>query len=116
MLEYRVIKELEDEPAHTQRSLARRLDVSLGRVHYVLSGLIEKGIVKTRRLTTSPGKVRWQYILTPAGLAEKTRIAKAYLRQRLTEYETMTQEIAELRREIAGMDSKPDDSDGLGAR
>jgi MarR family transcriptional regulator, temperature-dependent positive regulator of motility len=108
MIEYRVIRELEHEPAHTQRSLARRLDVSLGRVHYVLSGLIEKGIIKTRRLKVSAGKVRWQYILTPTGCAEKARMARAYLHRRVAEYDAMAREIDQLRREVASMEAGQD--------
>jgi len=42
MIEYKVIREIEKNPSHTQRSLAEKLDISLGKANYVLAGLIEK--------------------------------------------------------------------------
>jgi EPS-associated MarR family transcriptional regulator len=100
MIEYRVLKELEDNPSHTQRSLARKLDISLGKANYVLSGLISKGVVKARKLRNHPSRIRWQYILTPAGIREKMRITRAYLQRRLVEYDEIVREIQELRREV----------------
>lgn len=100
MIEYKLIKELETNPSHTQRSLAEKLNVSLGKVNYMLSGLMEKGIVKASRLKNEPGKIRWQYILTPEGMKEKARITKRYLRQRLAEFDDIQKEIESLRKEV----------------
>lgn len=100
MIEYKVIKELEENPSHTQRSLAQRLNVSLGKVNYILSGLVEKGIIKAKRLKNSPDKIRWQYILTPQGLTEKIRITQEYLKKRLKEFEQIQSEIEELKKEV----------------
>jgi EPS-associated MarR family transcriptional regulator len=100
MIEYRVLKELEDNPAHTQRSLAQRLDVSLGKVNYVLSGLAEKGFVKARKLKHHPGQIRWQYILTPRGIKEKVRITRNYLRHRVKEFDEIRHELETLEKEL----------------
>ena len=100
MIEYKVIKELEDNPSHTQRSLAQKLNVSLGKVNYVLSGLVEKGIIKAKKLKNNPDKVRWQYILTPQGMKEKIIITHNYLKKRLKEFEQIQNEIKELKKEI----------------
>ncbi len=43
MIKYKLIKELEENPSQTQRSLAQKLNISLGKVNYLLSGLVEKG-------------------------------------------------------------------------
>ena len=100
MLEYKLIKELAANPSHTQRSLAEKLNVSLGKVNYMLSGLMEKGIIKVSRLKREPGKIRWQYILTPEGMKEKARITKRYLKQRLEEFDDIQKEIETLRKEV----------------
>jgi EPS-associated MarR family transcriptional regulator len=100
MIEYKLIKELEVNPSHTQRSLAEKLDISLGKVNYVLSGLINKGIIKAKRLTNNPDKIRWQYILTPQGMKEKIRITKEYLKTRMGEFDKIQQEIEELKKEV----------------
>ncbi|MBD3315893.1 MAG: MarR family EPS-associated transcriptional regulator [Chitinivibrionales bacterium] len=100
MFEYKLIKEIERNPSHTQRSLARKLDVSLGKVNYMLAGLVEKGLIRARKLKNQPGNVRWQYILTPEGMHEKVRITRRYLRQRIVEFNALQREIESLEREI----------------
>jgi len=43
---YKILKIIEAHPEYTQRRIARELGYSLGKVNYVLSALIEKGIIK----------------------------------------------------------------------
>jgi EPS-associated MarR family transcriptional regulator len=100
MIEYKVIREIEKNPSHTQRSLAEKLDISLGKVNYVLAGLIEKGIIKAKKLKNNPDKIRWQYILTPAGMKEKVKITKQYLERRIFEFEKLQEEIMQLKNEM----------------
>jgi EPS-associated MarR family transcriptional regulator len=101
MIEYQVLKELEHNPTHTQRSLAARLNISLGKANYVLAGLMHKGIVKARKLKNHPEKIRWEYILTPKGIREKMTITQQYLTRRMAEFEEMKKEIEELRGEVS---------------
>jgi EPS-associated MarR family transcriptional regulator len=99
MIEYKVIREIEQNPFHTQRSLAGKLDVSLGKINYVLSGLAGKGLIKAKKLKNHPGKIRWQYALTPRGMKEKLTLTRNYLSQRLAEYERLQREIDFLKQE-----------------
>ena len=101
MIEYKVIKEIEQNPAHTQRSLAEKLDISLGKVNYVLSGLVEKGIIKAKKLKNQPGQIRWHYVLTPAGVKEKVKITRIYLQKRIKEFEEIQEEIWMLKKEMS---------------
>jgi EPS-associated MarR family transcriptional regulator len=100
MIEYRILKEIQDNPSQTQRSLASKLNISLGKVNYVISGLVEKGIVKAKKLKNDPHNIRWQYILTSTGMKEKIDITKRYLMQRIIEYEKIQHEIEELKKEV----------------
>jgi EPS-associated MarR family transcriptional regulator len=102
MIEYKVMREIEQNPMHTQRTLAETLDISLGKANYVLAGLVEKGVVKVKKLKNHPDKIRWQYVLTPAGVKEKLKKTREYLRGRLKEYEDLQAEIAQLKRELPG--------------
>ena len=101
MIEYKVLKELENNPTHTQRTLAENLGISLGKVNYVLGGLVDKGIIKAKKLRDDPGAIRWNYILTPKGIKEKVRITADYLNRRLVEFDTIRKEIEELKKEVA---------------
>jgi EPS-associated MarR family transcriptional regulator len=100
-IEYQVLREIEQNPSHTQRTLAEALQVSLGKVNYVLAGLIGKGIVKARKLGNHPEQIRWRYVLTPKGIREKVRITGDYLARRMAEYDRLRQEIEALRQEVA---------------
>jgi EPS-associated MarR family transcriptional regulator len=100
MIEYHVIKELELNPSHTQRSLALKLNISLGKANYVLAGLVEKGIIKAKKLKNHPEHIRWSYILTPKGLRDKIDITKNYLNTRLTQFEILLHEIEMLKIEV----------------
>ena len=100
MVEYKLLKALEKNPSASQRTLAEQLDVSLGKINYLLAGLVEKGLVKAQRLKNEPQNIRWHYIITPKGIKEKVRITKNYLDLRVQEYNELQNEIKELRREV----------------
>lgn len=67
---------LEDEPNTTQKDLATRLGVAVGVVNSFLKRVIYKGYVKTKQLE----RRRLRYLLTPAGIKEKTRLTYEFLR------------------------------------
>jgi EPS-associated MarR family transcriptional regulator len=106
MIEYKILKEIEKNPFQTQRNLAGKLGVSLGKINYVLSGLVEKGIIKAKKIKSEPDKIRWQYILTPSGLREKLSITRKYLNTRIKEFDTARQEIAMLRDELKNAETE----------
>lgn len=99
---FRILRALEDDPSHSQRSLSRDLGVSLGAVNFLLNALIEKGHVKARNFREAPNKVRYIYVLTPQGIAAKARLARGFLQRKQAEYEALKQEIAALKEELGG--------------
>jgi len=101
MIEYKVLKAITQNPVSSQRTLAENLDVSLGKINYVIGGLVEKGIVKAQRLTNDPRNIRWKYLVTPKGIREKVRLTRLFLDKRLKEYGEIQKEIDMLQREIA---------------
>lgn len=104
MLEYHALRELSRNPSHTQRSLAATLDISLGRANYLISGLVDKGLIKAGKLR-HPRSIRWNYVLTPKGMREKVRITRDYLGKRMKEYDRLRCEIESLRQEVDGGES-----------
>jgi len=93
---FRVLRVLQDEPDLSQREIAVRLGVSLGAVNYCLRALTEKGQVKVRNFRSSDKKLRYAYILTPGGIAEKARLTGAFLARKVAEYEALRAEIEAL--------------------
>jgi EPS-associated MarR family transcriptional regulator len=97
---FHVLRLIQREPELTQRELADRLGVSLGKANYLLNALIEKGLIKARNFKNSKNKAAYAYILTPDGIDEKARVAVRFLRRKEQEYEELRREIEELGREL----------------
>jgi EPS-associated MarR family transcriptional regulator len=97
---YRILRVIEAQPEISQRELSRVLGVSLGKTHYLLKALLKKGLVKARNFRRSDNKLGYAYLLTPAGIAAKLSLTKAFLAYKELEYEGMREEIAQLRREL----------------
>ena len=95
-----LLKLLQEKPQMSQRDLAQAMGVSLGKANYCLNALMEKGLVKLERFSANPDKRQYAYLLTPAGMKEKTRITMAFLRHKVAEYEALEKEIEQLRGEL----------------
>ena len=97
-IHYRVLKILEAEPQLTQRALASRLGVSLGKANYCLRALAKRGLIKARNFKNSDRKKQYMYVLTPKGVQQKIKYAYLFLTQKAKEFEEIQKEIAELER------------------
>lgn len=95
-----VLRLLEGNPALTQRDLSRLLGLSLGKTHYVLHALLDKGSVKIRNFRRSDRKLAYAYLLTPAGLREKARLTRSFLALKEAEFERLKATITDLRAEL----------------
>jgi EPS-associated MarR family transcriptional regulator len=98
---FRVLRVLQDTPDLSQRQIASALGVSVGAVNYCLRALAQKGQIKVRNFQSSDNKLRYAYILTPRGMAEKTRLTGAFLKRKMAEYEALKAEIDSLETELA---------------
>jgi len=95
-----VLRLLEADPSLTQRGLSEALGLSLGKTHYVLHALLDKGLVKIGNFRRSKRKAAYAYALTPAGLREKLRLTRSFLSRKETEYKQLQEVIAELRADL----------------
>lgn len=98
-LPYYLLCQLTNQPAASQRNLAERFGVSLGKVNYCLRALVDKGLVKANNFRRSDNKMAYAYVLTAAGLDEKSRLTKSFLQHKLIEFEVLQREIDSLRRQ-----------------
>jgi DNA-binding MarR family transcriptional regulator len=85
----------------TQRALAQRLGVALGLTNLYLKRLSRKGYLKVMEFPRKPAtRKRLRYLLTPKGLAEKTRLTYEHMSYALNLYrrtrETLRQTLAAL--------------------
>ena len=94
------LRVLERNPEMSQRELSKELGVSLGKTHYILSSLIEVGLVKADNFRRSDSKLGYAYLLTPQGIAEKAAVTARFLARKRREYIEIEQQIADLTREV----------------
>lgn len=80
-----LLNELDRDAGATQRTLATKLGVALGLTNLYLKRLARKGYIK---ITTIP-RNRIQYLLTPQGFAEKSRLTYLYMQYSLSHYRDM---------------------------
>lgn len=104
---FRVLRLLHENPELSQRDLARAVGISNGSAHYLLTALVEKGLIKIDNFTAAQDKRRYAYMLTPKGIAEKAAITKRFLERKIQEYGALKAEIAALQEEL-GEDVVPD--------
>lgn len=96
---YELIRLLETNPEMSQRDVARKLGISLGKTNYCLRALIHKGWIKAANFKNSRNRVAYMYKLTPRGIEEKANLTLRYLQIKIREYETLRVEIERLRSE-----------------
>lgn len=93
-----ILTAIEEGRPLSQRALARRLGVALGLTNLLLKRLAKKGYIKIVEFPRKPAaRKRLRYLLTPKGIAEKTRLTyehaayalKLYRRARQTLRETL---------------------------
>jgi len=96
---YGLLKTLEENPGLSQRDMAKRLGISLGKVNFCLNALVEKGSLKISNFRNSENKLAYAYLLTPRGVEEKARVTLGFLKHKLQEYERLKKEIEALKLE-----------------
>ncbi len=70
-----LLNAVEENSAHTQRSMARELGIALGLANAYLKRCVRKGLIKVNQVPAN----RYAYYLTPQGFAEKSRLTTDYL-------------------------------------
>jgi len=96
---YKILKRLETNPEISQRELAQKLGISLGKANYCLRALVQKGLLKVNNFRNNQNKTAYLYLLTPHGVEQKARMTVEFLRIKVQEYERLRTEIEELQRE-----------------
>ena len=100
-LRLEVMRVIEANPEMSQREIAREIGVSLGGVNYAMKALVERGLVKAKNFGRSDNKLGYVYVLTPAGIKQKSELAATFLSRKLAEYEVLRKEIEVLRQEVS---------------
>ena len=88
-----LLRKIKNKPESSQRELAEELDFSLGKLNYCLRALKIKGLIKISNFKKNPKKINYIYILTPKGIAEKTKLSINFMRKKMQEYDELKKEL-----------------------
>ena len=90
---FKVLRKIQKKPNSTQRELAEELGFSLGKLNYCLKALQDKGLVKIENFKKNPNNLNYLYVLTPAGIAEKTKLTINFMKRKMKEYDELKKEL-----------------------
>lgn len=93
-----ILREIHKKKFLNQRQLAKETGVSLGKLNYCLKALKEKGLIKIKNFKQNPNKITYIYILTPKGIAAKTKLTINFMRQKMFEYDQLKLELERIRK------------------
>ena len=88
-----ILRKVSKEPKLSQRNLANDLNLSIGKVNYVLKELKKKGFIKIQNFKNNPKKTGYFYLLTPRGISEKTKLTIRFMERKLKEYDELRMEL-----------------------
>lgn len=93
-----LMSEIVGEDPLSQREISRRLGIAVGLVNSYLKNLVAKGYIRVKNFPSN----RYAYVLTPQGLAEKSRLAYQHLSYFNNLYRLARQEYLALFHELRG--------------
>jgi len=92
--EFNVLRKIQKKPKVSQRELAHELGFSLGKLNYCLNALKKKGFVKLKNFKEKKNKIKkLQYIVTPKGISEKTKLTINFMLRKMNEYDELKKEL-----------------------
>ena len=90
-----ILRKIQKKPQSNQRKLAKELGFSLGKLNYCVRELKVKGFIKINNFKKSKDKIKYIYVLTPGGIAAKTKLTINFMRRKMQEYDELKKEINE---------------------
>lgn len=89
-----ILRLINSDPSSSQRKLAKNLGFSLGKLNYCLKALKDKGLIKINNFKKREKKLQYfQYVITPAGIAERTRLTMNFMKRKMQEYDELKKEL-----------------------
>jgi len=92
----RVMQLINQSPSLTSREIAQKVGISNGSAYYLVTSLIDKGLVKLSNFNENSRKMSYSYLLTPKGIREKSLLTHKFLIRKKKEYKALKKEIREL--------------------
>jgi EPS-associated MarR family transcriptional regulator len=90
---FEILRKIGKQSKTSQRVMAKDLNMSIGKLNYILKELKKKGLIKIKNFKKHPNKLGYAYLLTPKGILEKTKITSNFMKRKMQEYEELKAEL-----------------------
>tara|TARA_B100001063_G_C16745270_1_gene547120 strand:- start:249 stop:554 length:306 start_codon:yes stop_codon:yes gene_type:complete len=91
---FNILRKINQKPNSSQREIAEELGFSLGKLNYCLKALQKKGLVKLQNFQKKKNKILYlRYVITPKGIAERTRLTIDFMDRKMKEYDELKREL-----------------------
>ena len=91
---FEILRNLYKNPDSSQRDLAKKMGLSLGKLNYCLKALKDKGFVKIKKFKKTTNKIgHIKYVLTPQGISLRTRLTINFMKRKMKEYDELKTEL-----------------------
>lgn len=94
---FEILRKIHQKPNYSQRKLANILGFSLGKLNYCIKELNKKRLIKIKNFKNNPNKLNYIYILTPKGIAAKTKLTINFMKLKLKEYDELQSELINIK-------------------
>ena len=92
--DFELLRKISKKPNISQRELSKQLGFSLGKLNYCVKALQEKGLIKIQNFQKRKDKIKYiQYVITPEGIAERTRLTINFMKRKMKEYDELKKEL-----------------------
>ena len=90
---FNLLRKIKKDSNNSQRKMAKELGFSVGKLNYCLKELKKKGFIKIKSFNKNPNKLKYIYILTPKGIAEKANLTIGFMKRKMEEYDELKNEL-----------------------
>ncbi len=91
---FNLLRKIQKKSNYSQRELAEELGFSLGKLNYCIKAIKKKGLIKLQNFNNKSNKFKYlQYVITPKGMAERTRLTLSFMKRKMKEYDELKKEL-----------------------
>ena len=90
---FNLLRKIDSQNNLSQREMAKSMGFSLGKLNYCLKALKKKGLIKISNFNKNKNKINYIYILTPEGIAQKTKLTIKFMKRIMIQYDELKKEI-----------------------
>ena len=94
-----ILRKINKNPNLSQRDLSKILGISLGKLNFCIQSLKKKGIIKIKNFKENKNrfnpnsKNNYFYLITPKGIALRTKLTINFMKKRMKEYDELKKEL-----------------------